>query len=249
LSSEHGVCVVTGAAGIIGSAVSRCAAQRNYAVCVHYHSHGAEAEKIAAQIQRDGGHAIAVQADITQEDQVVALFRHVDNAFGRVTGLVNNAAAVERRPFLDVDAALLRRLLDVNLTGGFLCAREAAARMAISRGGPGGSIVNISSAATRTGGDQLSSYVMTKGGIESLTVALSKELGRDGIRVNTISPGIIGTEQTPIEESEKLSRAKASVPLGRLGTPDEVAQAIVWLLSDESSYVNGANIPVAGGRW
>ena len=121
--------------------------------------------------------------------------------------------------------------------------------MAFSHGGRGGSIVNISSAATRTGGDQLSAYVMTKGGIESLTVALSKELGRDGIRVNAISPGIIGTEQAPLEQSERLARAKASVPLGRLGTPEEVAHAIVWLLSDESSYVNGANIPVAGGRW
>ena len=249
MASEQGVCVVTGGAGIIGSAVARCAAERGFAVCVHYRSNGAAAEKIAAQIQSDGGRAIAFQADITQESQVVALFRQVDGALGRVTGLVNNAAAVERRSFLDVDAAMLRRLLDVNLAGGYLCAREAAARMAISRGGRGGSIVNISSAATRTGGDQLSAYVMTKGGIESLTVALSKELGRDGIRVNAISPGIIGTEQAPDDQSERLARAKASVPLGRLGTPDEVAHAIVWLLADESSYVNGANIPVAGGRW
>ncbi len=247
-SKKTGVCIVTGAARGIGAAVARAAGKRGYAVCVHYLSSKAGADEIVTAIERDGGQAIAVRANITRDDDVAALFGTVDREIGPVTALVNNAGVSERRPLADVDSKFLRHIFDVNFIGAFLCAKEAASRMALARGGHGGSIVNVSSTATRTGGAQLSAYVVAKAGIEGLTLALSKELGRDGIRVNTVTPGVIATEQQPLDNLEWLARVKASTPLGRLGAPEEVAQAILWLLSDDASYVSGVNIPVAGGR-
>jgi NAD(P)-dependent dehydrogenase (short-subunit alcohol dehydrogenase family) len=207
------------------------------------------AEAVRSAIEQAGGRAIACRADVRREDEVEALFAAVDRAFGPVTALVNNAGvAVERRAFVDSDAEHFRGMLDVHLLGTFLCVRAAIARMAKSRGGAGGAIVNLSSTATRTGGMRIAPYVAAKAGIEGLTRALGAELAAEGIRVNAVAPGIIATAQQPLNDAAWRERTESTIPLGRLGTPEEVAAAILWLLSKEASYVTGTVLDVAGGR-
>ncbi len=238
---------MTGAARGIGAATVREFARRGYAVCINYLTNSNEAAALAAAIQKNGGKAIAVRADVAREDDVAALFREVDHVLGPPTVLVNNAAiSAGRHLLVDTDAARLRQVIEVNLIGSLLCIKAATQRMALSRGGSGGAIVNLSSTVTRTGGFHLTPYVAAKAGIEGLTKALASELAADGIRVNALRPGIIATEDADNHSAQ--SERTASIPMGRPGTPEEVAQAVAWLASDEASYVTGTVLDVAGGR-
>lgn len=225
------------------------AGRAGYAVCVNYVEAETEAEAVRSAIEQAGSNAMIWRADVSREGEVEALFGAVDHAFGPVTALVNNAGvAPERFAFADFAIDQFRRLLDVHLLGAFFCTRAAIARMAKSRGGTGGAIVNLSSTAVRTGGMRIAPYVAAKAGVEGLTRALGAELASEGIRVNAVAPGIIATDQQPLDDAAWQARAKATIPIGRLGTPEEVARAILWLLSDEASYVTGTVLDVAGGR-
>ncbi len=246
---EKRVCLITGGARGIGAASARLATQRGYAVCVSYLSSQSEAEALVASLRPTGAEAIAVRADVSREDDVQALFAAIDGRLGPITALVNNAGISDKRqPINDTEFASFNRVVGVNLGGAFLCIKAAVARMAKSKGGLGGAIVNLSSTVTQTGGYRLSSYVAAKAGIEGLTLALAPELASEGIRINALRPGFIATESQPLDDKEWRKRALASIPLGRLGAPEEVGHAVLWLLSDEASYITGAVLPVAGGR-
>jgi NAD(P)-dependent dehydrogenase (short-subunit alcohol dehydrogenase family) len=202
-------------------------------------------------INAGGGEAIAVQADVASEADVVRLFETVDRGLGRVTALVNNAGILERQMRVeDMDAARLNRVLATNVTGSFLCAREAIRRMSTKHGGAGGAIVNVSSAAARLGAsNEYVDYAASKGAIDSMTIGLSKEVAAEGIRVNAVRPGVIHTDiHASGGEPGRVDRLKVLVPMQRGGDPVEVAHAILWLLSDHSSYTTGAFIEVTGGR-
>ncbi len=243
-----GVCIVTGGGRGIGAAVARRAGRGGYAVCVNYVRDAPAARAVAAAIERDGARAIAVQADVGREDEVAALFKAADDALGPVTALVNNAGIAGARAALaDLETGALRRVIDVNLLGAFLCTRAAVARMARARGGTGGSIVSVSSVVTRTGGRLLSPYAATKAGIEAMTRSLAPELASDGIRINAVCPGFIATDRLDMENPAWKAETEARIPAGRIGRPEEVAEAILWLLSDAASYVTGAVLPVTGG--
>ncbi len=244
-----GVMIVTGASRGIGAATARRAARAGYAVCVNYQAAADRAATVVQAIRADGGTAIAVAADVSDEGAVQAMFATVERDLGPVRVLVNNAGTVgDFGPLSAMTAAGLRRLLDVNVVGPFLCAREAAARMGTTRGGAGGSIVNVSSRASLLGGpNEWVTYAASKGAIDSMTVGLSKELASDGIRVNGVRPGLIDTEIHDVSPG-RLDRLVGGVPLARTGTADEVAEAIVWLASDAASYVTGSFIEVSGGR-
>ncbi|HEV2161879.1 MAG TPA: SDR family oxidoreductase [Stellaceae bacterium] len=242
------VCLVTGASRGIGAATARLAAQRGYAVGVNYRAAADSAQAVVAEIKRNGGRAVALRGDVSRADEVEAVFAALEKEFGPVTALVNNAAiASARRPIWEFGANEIRAVIDTNLIGSFLCAQQAAKRMARTAGGNGGVIVNVSSAAVRTGGHRLSLYVAAKAGIEGLTVSLARDLAMEGIRVNAVSPGVIATDQQPLHDESWKSSAAARIPIGRLGTADEVAEAIVWLMSDEASYISGTVLAVAGG--
>jgi NAD(P)-dependent dehydrogenase (short-subunit alcohol dehydrogenase family) len=238
------VCVVTGGGRGIGAAIARLAGRRGYAVCVNYLKDDAAAREVVASIEAAGGRATAVRADISREDEVAALFAAAD-AIGPLAALVNNAGTPGLRAGVaDLDTETLRRVIDVNLAGAFLCTRAAVLRMARSRGGSGGGIVAVSSVAVRTGGQNLSAYVAAKAGVEAMTRALGVELAADGIRVNAVSPGFIATSQ--LDMANKAA-TEARIPAHRIGAPEEVAEAVLWLLSEEASYVTGAILPVSGG--
>ncbi len=246
------VAVVTGASRGIGEATARLAAARGYAVCVNYCADAAGAAAVVADIERGGGTAIAVRADVASEADVDALFARVDRALGLPAALVNNAGILGRPGPIDTaDAATIRRLFDVNVLGTMLCARAAARRMSTRRGGAGGVIVNVSSIAARVGaaGPWLP-YAASKGAIDTFTAGLAKELAPDGIRVNAVSPGLIKTRIRADAGADPAidDAIVAQVPLQRIGTPEECAAAILWLLSDEAAYVTGAVLPVTGGR-
>lgn len=248
-SVSKGVCIVTGAARGIGAATAIAAGRNGYAVCVNYVQAQAKAESVKLAIERAGGTAITVRADVCRENEIAALFATVDRVLGPVTALVNNAGMVgPRRAFAEVETDHFREVFDVNLLGTFLNTREAVRRMARSRGGQGGSIVNVSSMAVRSGGMRIACYVAAKAGIEGLTRALGAELAEEGIRVNAVSPGIIATDQQPLDDQAWRQRAVSTIPLGRFGMPEEIAQAILWLLSNEASYVTGTVLQVTGGR-
>ena len=245
----RGALVITGAGRGIGAATAKMAAAAGYAVCVNYKERNAPAEAVVAAIKAAGGKAIAVQADVSDASSVAALFAAADRELGPLVGLVNNAGvAGPRTPFGDIDPAVFKDVMDVNVLGSFLCAQAAVARMSTARGGSGGAIVNLSSVAARTGGFRLAHYVSAKGAIVSMTKALALELAEVGIRVNAVAPGVIATDQNDLSDPERVAKLKASVPLGRAGTPDEVARAIVYLLSDAASYITGTVLEVAGGR-
>jgi len=238
--------LVTGAGRGIGAATARLAVQRGYKVCVNYLRDRAAAEKLANEIG-----ALAVPADVSSEADVVRLFKTVDDKLGRLTALVNNAGIVDVRSRVEsMSIERLRRMFAVNVIGSFLCAREAIKRMSKRHGGAGGVIVNLSSAAARLGspGDYVD-YASAKGAIDTFTIGLAKEVAADGIRVNAVRPGVIRTEiHATSGDPGRLERIGATAPLARPGEPEEVAQAVLWVASDEASYTTGAIVDVTGGR-
>jgi len=243
--------VVTGGGRGIGAATARLAAARGWAVCVNYRRERAAAESVAAEIARAGGRAAAVAADVASEADVVRLFETAERELGPLGGLVNNAGILERQSRLeDMDAARLERVFAVNVTGAFLCAREAVRRMSTRRGGAGGAIVNVSSLASRLGSpNEYVDYAASKAALDTLTVGLAKEVAAEGIRVNAVRPGLIYTGiHASGGEPGRVDRLKEGVPMKRGGRPEEVAHAILWLLSDEASYSSGTFIDVSGGR-
>jgi len=245
------ILIVTGGSRGIGAATCRLAGQRGYAVVVNYHRDAAAAATIVAEIERAGGTAIAIQADVAREADIERLFAETDARFGRVTHLVNNAGITGRGQRLDVvEATTLEAIFDLNILGCFLCAREAVRRMSTAHGGAGGVIVNLSSAAATLGSPgEYIWYAASKGAIDTMTIGLSKEVAREGIRVNAVAPGLILTEiHASSGEPGRVGRLTPLVPAGRAGTAEEVAETILFLLSDASSYVTGAVLRVSGGR-
>ena len=245
------ILLITGGSGGIGSATARMAAQRGYAVCVHFLQQREAAEDVVASIEHDGGRAIAAQADIRSEADVMRLFATVDAQLGPVTALVNNAATLERQMRLEeMEAERLQRMFATNSIGTILCAREAVRRMSTRHGGAGGSIVNVSSgAATHGSPGEYVDYAATKGAVDTFTVGLARDVAEEGIRVNGVRPGFIYTGlHAKGGEPGRVDRVKEMTPMRRGGQPEEVAAAILWLLSDEASYVTGAILDVTGGR-
>jgi NAD(P)-dependent dehydrogenase (short-subunit alcohol dehydrogenase family) len=245
------VLLVTGGGRGIGAATARAAAERGFAVCVNYRTNAEAGHRVVAQIRAGGARAIAVQADVSVEDDVVRLFETCDHELGPLYGLVNNAAVLERQRRVEaIDAARLHRVFATNVVGAFLCVREAVRRLSTKHGGSGGAIVNVSSGAARLGSPgEYVDYAASKGAVDTLTIGVAQEVAREGIRVNAVRPGFIYTEMhADGGEPGRVDRVKASVPMGRGGDPDEVARAILWLLSDEASFTTGAFIDVTGGR-
>ena len=246
-----GVALITGSGRGIGAATAILAAKRGYAVCVNYLKNKQRAEEVLAEIRAGGGKAILVQADTANEDEVIELFERVDGELGPITALVNNAGITGRAGRLDsFDAKAMRRVLDVNVTGAMLCAQQAVKRMSTRNGGAGGAIVNVSSlAATLGGANQWIPYAAAKGGINSFTVGLAKEVAAEGIRVNAVSPGLIATEiHAEAGIGDRLKKVIPMVPMGRLGTAEECAEAILWLMSAEAAYMIGSILTLSGGR-
>ena len=245
------VAIVTGGGRGIGAATAAQLASNDYEVCVNYVANEAAARQIVADIEATGGTAIAVQADVADEADVACLFATVDERLGPVSALVNNAGIVQPQTRVEtIDAERVNKLLRTNVTSCFLCCREAVRRMSTKYGGAGGAIVNISSVAARTGSPgEYVDYAATKGAIDTLTRGLALEVADEGIRVNCVRPGFIYTAMhADGGEPDRVDRLAASIPMRRGGTPEEVANAICWLLSDEASYVTGTFIDVAGGR-
>jgi NAD(P)-dependent dehydrogenase (short-subunit alcohol dehydrogenase family) len=241
-----GVMLITGGGRGIGAATARLAAQRGYKVCINYRKDGASAEKLAAETK-----GIAVQADVANEADVVRMFAAVDAKLGRLTALVNNAGIVDVRSRVeDLTAARIERMLAVNVTGSFLCAREAIKRMSTRHGGSGGAIVNVSSIAAKLGGaGDYVDYAAAKGAIDTFTIGLAKEVGGEGIRVNCVRPGVIRTEiHASSGDPGRVDRIAATTPLLRAGEAEEIAAAILWLASPEASYTTGALLDISGGR-
>ena len=246
-----GTMIVTGGGRGIGAATARLAAQRGYAVCVNYLRNADAAGRLVAQIAGSGGRAIAVRADVAREDDVHRLFDEATRALGPLTALVNNAGILERQSRLDeMEPARFGRVFATNVVGAFLCAREAVLRMSTRHGGAGGGIVNVSSIAATLGAPgEYIDYAASKGAIDTMTVGLARELAEEGVRVNAVRPGIIYTEiHAAGGEPGRVDRVKSNIPMKRGGMPEEVAQAILWLLSPESSYCTGTFIDVSGGR-
>ena len=245
------VILITGSSRGIGAATARLAAERGYAVCVNYLANQPAAQAVVAEITAKGGSAIAVQADVSQEADVIGLFAAVDRQLGALSALVNNAGTLETQMRVDeMDAARINRLLTTNVTSYFLCAREAVRRMSTRYGGNGGAIVNVSSVASRLGSaGEYVDYAASKGAVDTLTIGLSREVATEGIRVNAVRPGFIYTDIHALGgEPGRVDRVKAVVPMQRGGQPIEVAHAILWLLSDEASYATGTFIDLAGGK-
>jgi len=245
------VIIITGASRGIGAATARLAAARGYAVCVNYLNNHAAAMGVVADVEAAGVQAIAVAADVSAETEAVRLFETVDRQLGTLTALVNNVGVLETQMRVDeMDAARLNRILAANVTSCFLCAREAVRRMSSKYGGTGGAIVNVSSAASRIGSaGEYVDYAASKGAVDTLTIGLAREVATEGIRVNAVRPGFIYTDiHASGGEPTRVDRVKEFVPMKRGGQPEEVANAILWLLSDEASYATGTFIDLAGGR-
>ncbi len=243
--------LITGGSRGIGAATARLAAERGYDVLIAYRSDAAAAAGLVSELAESGVEARAVQADVGNESDVMRLFEVADEMSSRLGALVNNAGILELQARLDaIDAGRLERVFRTNVFGAFLCAREAVKRMSTRYGGGGGAIVNVSSGAARTGSPgEYIDYAASKGALDTMTVGLAHEVAQEGIRVNGVRPGFIYTEMHASGgEPNRVERVKQLVPLKRGGMPEEVARAIMWLLSDESSYTTGSFIDVTGGR-
>ena len=244
------VVIVTGGNRGIGAATVRMAVGAGYAVCLSYRSHAEEANALAADLAAQGGRVLAVSADVANEADVARLFAQADS-LGPLHALVNNAGILETQmQVADMDVARLTRVFAVNVIGSFVCARQAIHRLSTRRGGQGGSIVNVSSAASRLGAPgEYVDYAASKGAIDTFTLGLAKEVAAEGIRVNAVRPGLIETAiHASGGEPGRVNRLKSAIPLQRGGQPEEVAQAILWLLSDAASYCTGSLLDVSGGR-
>jgi NAD(P)-dependent dehydrogenase (short-subunit alcohol dehydrogenase family) len=245
------ILLITGGGRGIGAATARLAAQRGYAVCVNYRRNLEAAEGVVHAIEEIGGNAIAVQADVSVESDVVRLFETCDSRLGRLTALVNNAGILDTQMRLDaMDAARIQRILATNVVGAFICAREAVRRLSTRHGGNGGAIVNVSSGASRLGSPgEYVDYAASKGALDTMTIGLAREVAEEGVRVNAVRGGFIDTElHASGGEPNRVERVKAFVPMKRGGRVDEMAHAILWLLSDDASYTTGAFIDVTGGK-
>jgi NAD(P)-dependent dehydrogenase (short-subunit alcohol dehydrogenase family) len=245
------VLLVTGGGRGIGAATCRLAGERGYRVAVNYLRDARAAQAVVASIERAGGEAVALQADVTQPDDVTGLFSRVEARLGRVTHFVNNAGITGPASSLAaVSTDTLRSVLDINVFGAFLCAREAARRMSTSLGGAGGVIVNVSSGAATLGSPgEWVWYAASKAAIDTLTLGLARELARDGVRVNGVAPGLVDTELHQTSGiTDRLGKIAPTIPLGRAARPEEIAETVLFLLSDAASYVTGAVLRAAGGR-
>ncbi len=248
---SKGTVLVTGGSRGIGAACSRLLARDGFAVVVNYARSAAMAEQLVNEIRTSGGEACAIKADIGYEAEVIGLFKQVDRQMPPLAGLVNNAGILFHKARVDeMGSDRINDTLRVNVTGSFMCAREAVRRLSTKRGGNGGVIVNMSSAAARLGSpNEFVDYAASKGAIDAMTLGLSKEVGDEGIRVNAVRPGLIHTDiHASSGQPDRVERLQHFVPMGRGGAADEVAEAVAWLMSDKASYVNGALLDVAGGR-
>ena len=245
------VLLVTGGSRGIGAATAILAAQNGWSVAVNYTANSLAADEVVRQIRATGGQAMSVQADVAEEDQVLLMFEHIDAKLGRLSGLVNNAGVVDVKARVDeMSVARWKRMFDINVIGSLICAREAVRRMSTQHGGEGGSIVNMSSAASRLGAPgQYVDYAAAKGAIDAFTIGLAKEVAAEGIRVNAVRPGLIETE---IHASgglpNRVKELQHLVPARRGGSAEEVAEGIVWLLSDAASYTTMSFLDISGGR-
>ena len=245
------VIVITGSSRGIGAATAHLAGELGYAVCVNYLKNQGAADKVVSVVKASGGHAIALQADTSSESDVERLFKTVDKELGTVSSLVNNAGIIALQSRVqDMDSARLQRMFAVNIIGCFLCAREAIKRMSTKLGGDGGAIVNVSSAAARLGSPgEFVDYAASKGAIDTMTLGLAKEVADEGIRVNGVRPGVIDTDiHADGGVPDRAERLKDSVPMKKVGSAEDVARAILWLLSEDASYSTGTIVDVAGGR-
>jgi NAD(P)-dependent dehydrogenase (short-subunit alcohol dehydrogenase family) len=245
------VMLITGASRGIGAATARLAAQRGYDVAINYARNADAAERVAADVRKAGRKALLVQANVAHREHIARLFEAVDADLGRLDVFVNNAGILDKvSRFVDIAPERLERMLAVNAAGAFMAAQAAVRRMSTRLGGQGGVIVNVSSLAARLGGtNEATDYAFCKGAIDTLTIGLAKELAGEGIRVNAVRPGLIATDmQKDTGLPDRVGLHKGSVPMQRGGTAEEVAEAILWLCSDQSSYCTGQFIDVAGGR-
>ncbi len=243
--------LITGASRGIGAATARLAAARGYDVAINYASNAAAAEAVATDVRKTGRRALTIQADIANPADVRAMFAACDREFGQLDAFVNNAGILfPHARFTDISEMQLDRMIAVNFKGAYLAAQEAARRLSTRLGGRGGAIVNMSSMGAKLGGAfECTDYGATKGAIETLTIGMAKELAAEGVRVNAVRPGLIDTEiHGSAGEPGRVNRLMGTVPLGRAGTPEDVAEAVLWLLSEQSGYTTGNIVDVAGGR-
>jgi len=248
---EMGTLIVTGGSRGIGAAIARLAGQRGYDVAVNYSLGETEAKKVAGDIVGAGGRALAIRGDISREEEILKLFQTAEGELGPITALVNNAGVTGGFARVEiVTAAAIEKTFAVNVTGAILCAREAVRRMSTRCGGSGGAIVNISSIAVRTGAaGEWVHYAASKAAIDSFTIGLAREVAMEGIRVNAVAPGLVATEiHAANGEPGRLQRLMPTIPMSRAGQPEEVAEAVLWLLSPAASYVTGSILEIGGGR-
>jgi NAD(P)-dependent dehydrogenase (short-subunit alcohol dehydrogenase family) len=248
---QLGTLIVTGASRGIGAAVATLAGERGYAVAVNFATGKAEAASVVEKIVAGGGRAIAIQADISREEQIMQMFKTAERELGPIKALVNNAAVTGGFARVDeVSSVAIANVLAVNVSGTILCSREAVRRMSTRRGGTGGAIVNISSRAAHTGSPgEWVHYAASKGAIDSFTIGLAREVATEGIRVNAVAPGLVDTGLHAANgDPDRLQRLMGTIPMGRAGTPREVAEGVLWLLSAAASYTTGAILQIGGGR-